>query len=420
MIVVQVDLICIGTELLTGLVENTNAGYISRRLWSRGIPVREQRVVPDSVPAIMKALQESLDSSEAVICVGGLGPTDDDLTREAVSKLLQRPLSLHRQWLQQLERHFAGRGYPMPPGNRKQALVIEGSRLLHNPHGTAPGAIIPAGECWIILLPGPPEEMKPLFEEEVLPFLEAQGFRTGWRTKIIRTAGCGESFLEEKIKQAALPEEVLLSFVARGGEVILQLKARTEEDTAGALLEKAALRLREQIGEYIFGEDEETLAGTVAALFTGQQLTLALAESCSGGLLADTITDIPGSSLFFKGSLVAYSGEAKQRLLGVEAQLLESEGAVSEAVALAMARGARQALDASIGAAITGIAGPDSDSSGSPVGLVYTAVTGPYGENCRRTMLPGTRRAVKERAVQTLLTMLWREVTGGRFSCHLN
>lgn len=404
----QVDLICIGNELLTGLVENTNAGYISRRLWSRGIPVREQRVVPDTVPAIVGALRKSLDCSEAVICIGGLGPTDDDLTREAVSKMLQRPLSLHQQWLQHLERLFDGRGYPMPPGNRKQALFIEGSRLLENPRGTAPGAIIPAGERWLILLPGPPEEMRPLFEEEVLPFLQDRGFRRTWQTKIIRTAGCGESLLEEKIKQAGLPEELLVSPVARGGEVLLQLKTCAEEAAAEEMLKKAALRLREQLGEYVFGEDEETLAGAVAALFTGQNLTLALAESCSGGLLADAITDIPGCSLFFKGSLVTYSGEAKQKLLGVEAQLLESEGAVSEAVALAMARGARRALNASIGAAITGIAGPASDSSGAPVGLVYTAVTGPYGESCRRARLPGTRRAVKERAVQNLLSMLWR------------
>ncbi len=403
----QVDLICIGSELLTGLVENTNAGYISRRLWSRGIPVREQRVVPDSIPGIVGALRESLLCSEAVICIGGLGPTDDDLTRDAVSELLKRPLCLHRDWLQRLEQIFAGRGRPMPAANRKQALVIAESRLVSNPRGTAPGAIIPAGEQrWIILLPGPPVEMAPMFEEEILPFLEARRSTVNWQTKLVRTAGCGESMLEEKIKEAGLPRGVMLSLVARGGEVLLQLKSCGEP--AAELLEKAAARLRGDLGKYIYGEDEETLAGTVAALFNEHGLTLALAESCSGGLLADRITDIPGSSHFFNGSLVTYSNEAKQGLLGIDSGLLEREGAVSEAVALAMARGARKTLNASIGAAITGIAGPDSDPSGRPVGLVYIATAGPSGESCRRLNLAGTRRAVKERAVQALLTMLWR------------
>lgn len=404
----QVDLLCIGNELLSGLVENTNAGYISRLLWSKGIPVREQRVVPDSIPEIAGALQESLNGSEAVICTGGLGPTDDDLTREAVSKALQRPLVLDQQWLRHLELFFEGRGYPMPPANRKQAQVVEGSRLLPNPLGTAPAAIIPAGKRLVILLPGPPMEMRPLFEKEILPFLAAQGFRATWRTKVVRTVGCGESLLEEKIKEAGLPEGVFFSPLAGGGEVLLQLKTGSADPAAAALLDEAVRRLKEHLGEYIYGEDEETLAKTVAGLFTARGLTLALAESCSGGLLADTLTDIPGSSLFFKGSLVTYSNEAKEKLLGVPATLLKSEGAVSEAVALAMARGARRVLSASVGTAITGIAGPESDFSGRPVGLVYTALCGPAGESCRRTLLPGGRRAVKERSVQTALAALWR------------
>ncbi|MGB4681941.1 MAG: competence/damage-inducible protein A [Firmicutes bacterium] len=404
---VQAEIICIGNELLTGLVENSNAGYISRRLWSRGIAVREQRVVPDSIAAIVEALKESLRRSEAVICIGGLGPTDDDLTREAVAELLRRPLQLHREWLQHLEQFFARRGRPMPAANRKQALVVEGSRLLFNPRGTAPGAIIPAGERrWLILLPGPPEEMAPMFEEEILPFLEARREEGKWLSRLVRTAGCGESELEEKVKRSGLPGGVDLSYVARGGEVLLQLKSCAED--AAERLENAAARLRKELGRYVYGEGEQTLAGAVAALFMERGLTLAAAESCSGGLLADSITNIPGSSLFFKGSLVTYSNEAKEKLLGVAAALLEREGAVSEPVALAMARGARERLNASVGAAITGIAGPGSDASGKPVGLVYIAAAGPWGERCLRLDLPGTRRAIKERAVQALLTLLWR------------
>lgn len=405
----QLDLICIGSELLTGLVENTNAGYISRRLWSHGIAVREERVVPDSIPAIAGALRESLLSSEAVICIGGLGPTDDDLTREAVSEALGRPLCLHPDWLRHLEHMFSGRGYPMPPGNRKQALVIEGGRLIYNHRGTAPGEVIPAGEGQrVILLPGPPQEMIPMFEEEILPLLVAETPPGGWRTRIIRTSGCGESLLEEKVKESGLPGGVQLSLVARGGEVLLQLKSCGER--AAGLLEESAARLREKLGGYIYGEEEETLAEALAGVFKKRRLTLALAESCSGGLLADSITDVAGSSQFFEGSLVTYSNGAKESLLGIDPGLLRREGAVSEAVALAMARGARERLAASVGAAITGIAGPDSDSSGRPAGLVYIAAAGPFGERCHRLELPGTRRAVKERAVQSLLTMLWRLV----------
>lgn len=403
----QTDLICIGSELLTGLVENTNAVYISRRLWSQGIPVREQRVVADSAPAIKRALQESMLHSEAVICIGGLGPTDDDLTREAVSELLGRPLCPHRGWMQRLEQMFAGRGYPMPPANRKQALMIEGSSLVHNSRGTAPGAIIPAGEGrWVILLPGPPGEMVPMFEEEILPFLNKGGQRGNWRTKIIRTSGCGESLLEEKIKEIGLPGSLSLSLIARGGEVLLQLKSC--DQNAADLLENTAARLHRDLKKYVYGEDEETLAGAVAALLTERRLSLALAESCSGGLMADSITDVPGSSRFFNGSLVTYGDGAKKSILGISGELLEREGAVSEAVALEMARGARERLSASIGASITGIAGPDSDSRGLPPGLVYIAVAGTLGEKCRRLEFPGARRAVKERAVQALLTLLWR------------
>lgn len=410
----QVDLISIGNELLTGLIENTNVGYLARQLWLKGIPVREQRVVADTVPAIVEALGESLKSSEVVICSGGLGPTDDDLTREAVSKLLGRPLIIQQRWLQHLEQFFGGRGYPMPPANRKQAQMIEGSRLLPNALGTAPGAIIPVDKGWIVLLPGPPQEMKPLFEKEVLPFFVEKGFQPSWRTKIIHTTGCGESLLEEKIRRIGLPEGVSFSPLARGGEVLLQLRTSSAGQAPAALLAEAARRLRESLGDYIFGEDEETLASTVAALLTGKGITLALAESCSGGLMADMITDIPGCSTFFKGALVAYSNEAKEKLLAVDRELLEEQGAVSEAVALAMARGARRALNASVGAAITGIAGPESDGLNNPVGLFYTALVGPESEACRRTLLPGTRRMIKERSCQTLLSMLWRLMRPGR------
>ena len=405
----KVDLICIGSELLTGLAENTNAGYLSRRLWSSGIPVREQVVVPDEIEVIISSLKRALEYSEVVICTGGLGPTGDDLTRDAVARLLELPLQLDRGWLAKLEGFFAARGCPMPEANRKQAMVIEGSLLLDNPRGTAPGAIVKEGARTIVLLPGPPQELQPMFEEKVLPFLkkELSGGEI-WLSKTIKCIGLGESLLEEKIKQAGAGEYPALSLAACGLEVHLQLKARGHPGAAESILRETAGRLRLALGEYIYGQDDDTLAGVVAARLSRLGLTLALAESCSGGLLADMITDVPGSSLFFKGSMVAYSTEAKINLLGIDPQLLEREGAVSEAVALALARAAGKVLSADAGIGITGIAGPESDSSGRSVGLVYVAVV--FGDriNCIQLNLAGTRRAVKERAAQAALAMLWR------------
>jgi nicotinamide-nucleotide amidase len=404
----KVDLLCIGSELLTGLVADTNGFYLSGRLWSSGIQVRELRVIPDDMDAIITALRHSLPHCDAIICTGGLGPTDDDLTREAVARLLDLPLLLDPEWLEQIERLFARYGYPMPLSNRKQAMAIKGSRRLDNPKGTAPGAIVPAGRRWIILLPGPPQEMQPMFEASVLPFLNsAAPVGASWFIRTLKCAGLGESLLAEKIKQAGAFSHPL-SLTARGMEVYLQLKAYGAPATAVNELDEAETRLRRTIGDYIYGVDQETLAGAVVSRLKERQLTLALAESCTGGLLSDLITDIHGSSHILKGSLVAYSPGAKIDPLGVEQNLLEAEGAVSEAVAVAMALKSRVLFTADAGVGITGIAGPESDGSGRPVGLVFVAVAFGEGVNCKQLNLTGTRRAVKERAAQTALAMLWR------------
>lgn len=404
----KVDLLCIGSELLSGLVAETNGFYLSGRLWSNGIQVREQRVIPDDMDAITTALRHSLQYCDAVICTGGLGPTDDDMTREAVACLLDLPLLLDQEWLGKMEHFFARYGYPMPVSNRKQALAIKGSQRLDNPKGTAPGAIVPAGRRWIILLPGPPQEMQPMFEEAVLPFLNtAAPVGATWLIRTLKCVGLGESLLAEKVKPAGEFSQPL-SLTARGMEVYLQLKAYGAPDAARAELDEAEARLRGVIGDFIYGVDQDTLAGAVVAGLKERQLTLALAESCSGGLLADLITDIPGSSHVLKGSLVAYTPGVKIDPLGVEPHLLESEGAVSEAVAGVMAQKSRLLFTADAGVGITGIAGPESDGTGRPVGLVFVAVA--FGErvNCKQLNLTGTRRAVKERAAQTALAMLWR------------
>lgn len=403
------DILSIGNELLTGLAENTNAGHLSRRLWESGIAVREQRVIPDDLEVIGRSLKRSLEYSELVICTGGLGPTDDDVTREAVAGSLGRTLVLDGALLAKLEHFFAARGYPMPESNRKQAMVIEGSMVLDNYHGTAPGAIIESGTRKIVLLPGPPAEMQPMFEHMVLPFLAPEaGAGNVSMVKTLRCIGTGESMLETLIKEAGEPAGYELSLAARGLEVALQLKADGKRHAVQALLEESAARLRRIPGVSVYGENDQTLAGAVAEQLGRNNLTVSFAESCSGGLLSDALTDISGSSQFLLASLVTYSETAKVNLLGVDPALLEMEGAVSEAAALAMALGVRRLTGSDLAVSITGIAGPDSDRSGRPKGMVYIAVAREGGETCRQLKLHGTRRVIKERAVQAALAMLWR------------
>lgn len=408
----RVDIICVGNELLTGLVENTNAGYLSRRLISAGIAVRQSSVVADETVAIKAALRQALQYSDAVICTGGLGPTDDDITRETVAELLGLQLQLNQDWLEKLEKFFLDRGYQMPRANRKQALMFEGSLLIDNLRGTAPGSVTEWGKQLIILLPGPPQELQPMFEESILPLLAGKLQGRIFHTRTLKCIGLGESLLEEKIKDLGRWEQPSLSLVARGLEVMIQLKAYGEQEETAALLEQSVARLRQSLNGFIYGEADDTLPQVVAELLIGRGLTLALAESCSGGLLADTLTDIPGSSRFFTGGAVTYSLNSKQLLPGLTKKILHEHGAVSAAAAEALARGARTLFAANVGVGITGIAGPESDDSGRPVGLVYVAAAFSKQLLCKEFMFIGTRRSIKERAVQAALTLLWRALTG--------
>ncbi len=400
------DLICVGNELLTGLTENSNSGFLSRRLWSLGISVRETTVVADDVEAIRDVLERSLSKSDLVIITGGLGPTDDDLTREAVAAIIKRPLTLNSSWLNKMEDLFRSRGYVMPENNRKQAMVIEGSTMLENKRGTAPGVFIIFGDKAIVLLPGPPHEMQLIFDEKVVPLLTGKKEITVSYVKTLKCIGIGESALEEMVKTIGNWELPPISYVAKGFEVDLQIKGYGDKVQAQTVISKAEKRLRDLLKDYIFGSDDDTLAGVVAEMLKSRGSTLALAESCSGGLLSDVITDIPGSSVFYRGGIVAYSTYAKANLLGINSTLLTQEGDVSEAVAKAMAKAAREILKTDFGLGITGIAGPLSDSSNSPVGLVYIACSCADKITARKLNLVGDRRVIKERSVQAALDLL--------------
>jgi len=408
----QADLICVGNELLTGLIENINSGFLARRLWSAGIEVREAAVVADSTEAINTVLERALENSEIVIITGGLGPTDDDMTSEAVASALGLRLALDRNWLERIEKFFSGRGLKMTDNNRKQAMIPEGATLLKNHGGTAPGSIIKKEGRLIVMLPGPPNELIPMFDHSVLPVLKDFNRGSLSRLKTLKCCGIGESSLEDKIKnfgEWGLPP---ISYVARGYEVHLQIKGRGSEEEAAAAIEKAENRLRELLGDHIYGSDDDTLSGKVAELLTGQNITLSLAESCSGGLLSSLITDIPGSSMFYVGGMVAYSGEAKRGGLGVDKSLMVKEGQVSEPVAMALATGARAKFSSDLAVGITGIAGPDGGTPQKPVGLVYIALDNGRECYCKKLNLGGGRLAVKERTAQVALDMIRREALG--------
>lgn len=408
----QADLVFVGDELLTGLVENTSGGYLSRRLWSAGITVREQRLVADETASIVEALDYAMQNSDIVICAGGLGPTDDDLTRDAAAKLLKRPLVLNEQWLNILQDYFAGRGYRMPESNVKQAWIPEGSRIMHNSGGTAPGLLMEQEDKLLVLLPGPPGELQPIFEEQVLPLLKSRLSQEIYVTKTLKCVGLGESQLEEKIKALGEWEGLPLTLVSRGFEVHLQLKSRGTAAEAFKEIERKSSRLRKGLGKLLYGEDEDTLAGAAATLLKKYNLSLGVAESCSGGALADMITDIPGSSTFFRGSVTAYSAEAKRTLLRLDSGLLLDKGTVSREITEAMAYGICEILNTQIGLATTGVAGPGSDEKGRPPGLVFVALVREKELTCRSYNFKGSRRTVKERAAQAALALLYETLSG--------
>ena len=402
----QADLICIGNELLTGLIENSNAGFLSRRLWASGIPVRESVVVADDEYSIREALERALGYSELVILTGGLGPTDDDLTREAVAGILDLPLVLNDDWLNKMISFFVKRGIKMPEGNKKQAMVLKGSKMLPNKRGTAPGAIIELQGKIIILLPGPPAELTEMFDQQVQPYLVLNNHGIQKKVKTLKCVGLGESMLEEAIKKNGKWDYPPISYVAKGYEVNLQIKASGNSEEADAMIEEAETVLRETLEDYIFGSDEDTITSVVASLFMSEKLTLSVAESCSGGLLSDMITDIPGSSGYYLGGVIAYSNNAKSELLKIDPGLIKKEGEVSKPVATAMAEGVRTLFRSDYGVGITGYASPKSEGLNDNTGLVYVAVSNPNELVCKEFYLGGGRRGVKERAVQVTFALL--------------
>lgn len=413
-----VEIVAIGNELLLGETVDTNSAHVARRLAEIGARAARVTTVGDDRARIADALREVRGRARWGITMGGLGPTRDDLTREVVADVFDRPLRLDEGLLEELEAKFRRYGYDaMPPSNRGQAMVPEGARAIPNPHGTAPGLVLEDDGFTLFVVPGVPKEMEAMLEDAVLPEIVAnlgEGAPVV-KSRLVRTVGIGESALAERIEdlvEAADPLEV--AFLPKTGRVDVRLTAAgLPAAEADRRLEEAAAAIAERAGGWFYGYDDATLPGAVGDAVRSRGWTVAVAESCTGGGLGAVITAAPGSSDYFLGGIVAYADEVKRELLGVPAAILADHGAVSEATCRAMAAGVRTRLGADAGCAITGIAGPGGGTAEKPVGLVWCCVETPAGSTTRRLEYPGDREAVRGRATLATLALLLGAARGG-------
>ncbi len=401
--------------MLTPFRVDTNSLFLTSRLNDLGIDVVSKSVVSDRPAALEAALRLALDRVDIVVTSGGLGPTDDDLTREAIMAAAEVTADEDPAVVEAIARRFASRGLSMPDINRRQAQVPHGAIVLDNPNGTAPGLWLPVGERVIVALPGPPRELKPMWDTHVAPRVAALAGPGRLRRRVLKTVGKGESQVDEVAapiygRWVALDPPITTSILASPGQVELHLSAQgIDEVVLDRVLDAAIGELREALGTPVFSVDGRELEEVVGALLDARGATVAVAESCTGGLILGRLTSVSGSSAWVTGGVVAYANVVKVQQLGVPQELLDAHGAVSEPVALAMAAGVRAALDTTYGLAVTGIAGPTGGTDEKPVGTVVIAAAGPGGEAVVITFrFPGDRAMVRQMSVQSGLDMLRR------------
>jgi len=411
---VRAAVIAVGSELLSTDRLDTNSLRVAALLERYGVELVGKSVAGDDERAVATEIGRRLADAELVVVSGGLGPTADDVTREAVAAALGRPLVEDPEVWRAIERRFASFGRVPTANNRRQAEIIAGARVLPNPRGTAPGQRLELdGGRALILLPGVPVELEGLLAEQVEPWLAARAGGAALEYAVLKTAMRPESEVDRELEPAyAEFGREAITVLAAPGEVRVRLSARGPEPERRARLEAMRARVRALLGRAVFAEQgEATLEGVVGALLAGRGLTVATAESCTGGLLAERLTRVPGSSGWFPGGVVAYANESKVRDLGVPEALLAAHGAVSEPVARALAQGARQRFATSLGVGITGIAGPDGGSPEKPVGTVHVALAGPDERTIHRPYrLPGDRERVRWFAAQAALEMIRRRL----------
>lgn len=406
------EIIAVGSELLTPHHQDTNSLYLTGKLNSLGIEVRFKTVVGDDAERLSAVFRGALDRSKLIILMGGLGPTEDDINRQAVAEVLGRELREVPEVIERIAERYARTGRKMPANNARQALVPEGAEWLPNKKGTAPGIWIEQDGKIIVMLPGPPHELEAMFDDQCMPRLRNRVSGKQIRTRVIKVAGLPESEVDERIapiyKPYSNPSTTILS---TGGAIEVHLSAHgpTQED-AEALLNELTDKIEPVLGDHIFSTRGETLEEVVGMYLVMKQKTLATAESCTGGLLGERITRVAGSSEYYLGGTVCYTNKLKTQFAGVSPKLLETYGAVSRPVAQALAEGIRQKTGASIGIGITGIAGPGGGTQEKPVGMVFIAVADERGTEVREFRFPGDRERVRLLSSQFALEMLRRRV----------
>jgi len=411
----RVELLSVGTELLLGQIVDTNASYLAKNLSELGINVFHKTTVGDNPERLAAALRISLGRCDVVLATGGLGPTQDDVTAAAVADVMGVGLALDEAAAERIRSFAHQRGIELLDSLLKQAWVPEGSLVVPNPVGTAPGFIITRDVKTVIALPGPPPEMNAMAEATVLPYLAEHVSKEEpavLRSRVLRLAGIGESQAEAAIADLIEHQtNPTIAPLAKPQEIWLRLTARAKTSSAAAaLIEPIEREIRRRIGEHAYGADDETLETVIGDLLKKQSLTIAIAESCTGGLIGNRLTNVSGSSAYFLASLVTYSNESKVELLGISADTLRQHGAVSAQTAKEMAQGVRGVVGANIGLAVTGIAGPTGGTPEKPVGLIYIGYADDKAEIAEELRLRGNRLLIKERAAQMALFLLHRRL----------
>jgi nicotinamide-nucleotide amidase len=406
------EIIAVGSELLTPFRTDTNSLWLTERLNSIGVEVKLKTIVGDDDARLEETIRDALKRSGIVVLTGGLGPTEDDITRKISARALGRRLALDERVLEEIRARFLHWGRKMPEINARQAMVIEGAEVLPNPNGSAPGMYLEHDSRAVVLLPGPPREMKPMFEQQVLAKLAKRAGGVRVVRRVLRVAGLGESAVDERIApvytQYKNPQTTIL-FTKTDIEIHLTAQGKTEQE-AELLLDGLSGQIEERLGDAIFAFRGEKMEEVVGLRLAVSGFTVAVAESCTGGLIAHRLTEVPGSSSYFSEGVVTYSNESKTRLLGVPAELIEMRGAVSAEVAEAMAEGVKLRAATDFGLAVTGIAGPTGGTTEKPVGLVYIALSDDAHTEHRRLMLPGDRQLIRWRASQAALDLLRRRL----------
>jgi nicotinamide-nucleotide amidase len=414
----RAEIIAVGSELLGSTRMDTNSLYVSDRLAALGIELHVKSVVGDDRTDLASVFRQALERADLIVLTGGLGPTDDDLTREVVADVLGLPMAIDEAIVSAIRARFAKRGLAMPDVNLRQAQVPRGARVLDNPNGTAPGLMLDQGRHVVILLPGPPRELQPMLDRLCDgPLQDLAGAERIFRTSLFIT-GRGESHVEEKVQPVysrwrdATPA-IGTTILAAMGQIELHLTVRETDAARGrAVLARARDELMEVVGDDVYSTDGRAMEEIVGELLKNREYTIAAAESCTGGLLTSRLTDVPGSSAYVRASIVAYGYEDKTSLLGVPAELLNAHGAVSEPVAVAMAEGIRDRTGAHVAIGITGIAGPGGGTASKPVGTVVIAVIAPgHAAYVRTYSFLGGRAMVKFQATQAALDRVRRLLT---------